>query len=107
MIDTSVAARVAGADGEGAFRPVRVIDLDVGQHGWQLASKRGLDIVLAPLASAQAQEADESRPVGELSLSDDTLQFRYIDSGNVIDAGRGSQVSGTLFLSEARDIVRR
>jgi hypothetical protein len=62
-------------------------------------------IVLAPLASAQAQEADESRPVGELSLSDDTLQFRYIDSGNVIDAGRGSQVSGTLFLSEARDIV--
>jgi hypothetical protein len=62
-------------------------------------------IVLAPLASAQAQEADESRPVGELSLSDDTLQFRYIDSGNVIDAGRGSQVSATLFLSEARDIV--
>lgn len=47
MIDSSVAARVAGADREGGFRPVRVIDLDVGQRGWQLASKRGLDIVLA------------------------------------------------------------
>ena len=62
-------------------------------------------VALAPFASAHAQETEENRPRGELSLSDDTMQFRYIASGNVIDAGRSSQISASLFLSEDRDIV--
>ena len=62
-------------------------------------------VFLAPIASANAQEADESCPRGELSLSDDTLQLRYIASGVRIDTGRGSQISASLFLSEERDIV--
>lgn len=63
-------------------------------------------VLLGPVAGAHAQEANtEDRPRGELSLSDDTLQFRYIAGGNIIDAGRDSQVSASLFLSEERDIV--
>ena len=62
-------------------------------------------VFLAPFASAAAQEANEDSSRGELSLTDDSLQFRYIDSGSRIDVGRNSQISATLFLSEDRDIV--
>lgn len=55
--------------------------------------------------TAAAQERAADRPHGEISFSDDTMQLRYIDSGRVVDVGRGSRVSATLFLSEARDIV--
>ena len=66
------------------------------QHWW---SSR-----LLPAQHAQeANNEDGSR--GEVSFTDDSLQFRYIDSGDRIDAGRDSQISGTLFLSEDRDIV--
>ena len=63
-------------------------------------------VLLAPFASSVAQEANtNSGSRGEVSFTDDSLQFRYIDSGDRIDAGRGSQISATLFLSEDRDIV--
>jgi hypothetical protein len=55
-------------------------------------------------AHSQENEAQESdTPIGEISLSDDTLQFRYIDDGERF--ADGSRASATLFLSEARDIV--
>jgi hypothetical protein len=64
-------------------------------------------VFLAPIATAIAQEAstEGNGSRGEVSFTDDSLQLRYIDSGDRIDAGRGSQISGTLFLSEDRDIV--
>jgi hypothetical protein len=52
-----------------------------------------------------AQSAGEARPRGEVALSDDTLQLRYIDSGSEYTGGRASQISGSFFLSEERDIV--
>ncbi|MGH8241951.1 MAG: YfaZ family outer membrane protein [Steroidobacteraceae bacterium] len=53
---------------------------------------------------SQAQDARDT-PRGEVALSDDTLQLRYIDSGQRIDAGRASRISAGFFLSESRDIV--
>ena len=54
---------------------------------------------------AAAQELSDDRPHGEIALSDETLQIRYIDNGAQVDAGRGSRASGGFFLSEERDIV--
>jgi hypothetical protein len=54
---------------------------------------------------ATAQELSDERPHGEIALSDETLQIRYIDNGAQVDAGRGSRASGAFFLSEERDIV--
>jgi hypothetical protein len=56
-------------------------------------------------ATLQAQTADDVRPRGEVSLSDDTLQLRYLDSGRKYTSGRTSQISAGFFLSEERDIV--
>jgi YfaZ precursor len=44
------------------------------------------------------------QPTAEVALSNDTLQLRYLTSGDKVGAGR-SQVSGGFFLSEDRDIV--
>lgn len=63
-----------------------------------------LPLLLAGGAAA-AQQAGANRPQGEVSLSDDTLQLRYIDNGKNVDLDRGARASGTFFLSEARDIV--
>lgn len=52
-----------------------------------------------------AQELEDDRPRAELTLSDDTLQVRYIDSGKNVDLGRGSRAAAGVFLSEERDIV--
>jgi hypothetical protein len=54
---------------------------------------------------ANAQEADDDRSVGEIQLSDDTIQLRYIDGGSSSAAGLNGRVSGAFFLSEERDIV--
>lgn len=67
----------------------------------RLLSIAGLSL-LALYAHAQADE--ESGSAGELALSNDTLQLRYITSGERIGTER-SQLSGTFFLSEDRDIV--
>lgn len=53
----------------------------------------------------QAQEEDFSRrSTAELQLSNDTLQLRYIGSGDTVGVG-GSRLTGAFFLSEERDIV--
>lgn len=65
-----------------------------------LLALTGLALVAA---TAQAQDAQDERPRGEIALSDDTLQLRYIDDGD--DIARGSRASASLFMSEARDIV--
>ena len=55
--------------------------------------------------SAHAQEEDSSRrATGEIQFSNDTLQLRYIGSGNEVDIG-GGRLTGSFFLSEERDIV--
>jgi hypothetical protein len=54
---------------------------------------------------APAQDLEQQRPVGEVALSDDTLQLRYIASGRAMDVERASRISGTFFMSEARDLV--
>ena len=60
--------------------------------------------LMAETAFAQeTQEQVEDSPRGEISLSDEALQLRYIDDGDqVVD---GSNASFGLFLSEDRDIV--
>jgi hypothetical protein len=58
-----------------------------------------------PCTMAYAQDLDEERPIGEIALSDDTLQLRYIASGRKMDMERASRISAGFFLSESRDIV--
>jgi hypothetical protein len=52
-------------------------------------------------AYAQQRDANEQR--GELALSNDTLQLRYIGKDGAV--GGGGQITGAFFLSEERDIV--
>ena len=55
--------------------------------------------------TANAQEEDPAqRATGELQLSNDTLQLRYIGSGDAVGVS-GSGLTGAFFLSEQRDIV--
>lgn len=65
----------------------------------------GAIAIAGPIAPLQAQTTDVARPSGEVALSDDTLQLRYIDSGSEYTGGRTSQISAGFFLSEERDIV--
>jgi hypothetical protein len=58
-----------------------------------------------PSTVAGAQDLDEERPIGEVALSDDTMQLRYIASGSKMDLERASRISAGFFLSESRDIV--
>jgi YfaZ precursor len=58
-------------------------------------------LLCAPLA-IHAQE--NSRPTGEIALSNETLQLRYLGGAKQQVAG-SSQVQGTVFLSEDRDLV--
>jgi len=58
-----------------------------------------------PLA-AQAQTrsaSDDDAQRGELALSNETLQVRYV--GREGQVGEGGQINGAFFLSEERDIV--
>lgn len=52
--------------------------------------------------SAHAQDRDEEQR-GEIALSNDTLQLRYVGSEGAV--GDGGQIVGSFFLSEDRDIV--
>jgi hypothetical protein len=54
---------------------------------------------------ARAQDLVGERAVGEVALSDESLQLRYRDAGRNVDVGHGGRASGALFLSEDRDIV--
>ena len=53
----------------------------------------------------QAQSLRSDRPHGEVALSDETLQLRYVDNGDQVEVGEGARASGAFFLSESRDIV--
>lgn len=69
---------------------------------------RGAAALLAGAAAAlpvSAQSLYSDRAVGEMSLSNDTLQLRYRDAGRNVEAGEGSRASAALFLSESRDLV--
>ena len=59
--------------------------------------------LLANLAEAQENES-EAGSMGELALSNDTLQLRYETGGGTVGVDR-SRFSGAFFLSEERDIV--
>jgi hypothetical protein len=61
--------------------------------------------LVAAAAPARAQDLVGDRAVGEIALSDETLQLRYRDAGRNVDVGRGGRASGSFFLSEQRDIV--
>jgi hypothetical protein len=69
--------------------------------------KMRIAILAAVLAwtstSAYAQQRDEDGQRGELALSNDTLQLRYL--GNEGGVGGTGQLTGAFFLSEERDIV--
>ena len=72
-----------------------------------IVNTRIISLLLLVLAcssqvSAQNREHDST---GELALSNDTLELRYIGGGESVGANRGSQFSGAFFLSEDRDIV--
>jgi hypothetical protein len=54
--------------------------------------------------SAIAQQSDSTQARAEVALSNDTLQMRYVGSGNATGV-EGSRIAGTFFLSEQRDIV--
>ena len=58
-------------------------------------------VIASTSAHAQQRDADEQR--GELALSNDTLQLRYL--GKQGGVGGGGQLTGAFFLSEERDIV--
>lgn len=69
--------------------------------------KMRIAILAAVLAwtgtSAYAQQRDDDGQRGEVALSNDTLQLRYL--GNEGGVGGGGQLTGAFFLSEERDIV--
>src|SRR5687767_1273082 len=67
----------------------------------------GIALFVGALAAtqSQAQSLRSDRPHGEIALSDETLQLRYVDNGDTVEAGGGSRASGSFFLSESRDIV--
>lgn len=56
-------------------------------------------------SGALAQDAARTPgPTAEIALSNDTLQVRYLTSGEKVGVSRG-QASAAIFLSEERDIV--
>jgi hypothetical protein len=65
-------------------------------------------LIAAPLlfaaSQAIAQRDTRTASAAELALSNDTLQLRYIGSGNQVGV-QGSQLTGGVFLGEERDFV--
>jgi hypothetical protein len=61
-----------------------------------------LALMLNPAEAAENDFADGS--IGELALSNDTLQLRYVAGGQMVGVDN-SRFSGAFFLSEERDIV--
>lgn len=61
-------------------------------------------LMLMETTAALAQSEPERGSALEFSLSNDTLQFRYLSSGETVGVEEG-QFSGTFFLSEDRDVV--
>jgi hypothetical protein len=59
--------------------------------------------LLANAADAQQSEELLNRPMGEIALSNDTLQLRYMSGGETVGVEERSRVAGAFFLSEERD----
>ena len=51
------------------------------------------------------QKTSDRRSRAELSLSNDTLQVRYLTGGDTVNASANSQASVGLFIGEERDLV--
>lgn len=62
-----------------------------------------MGVLMTDIAQAQDSEA-ATGSVGEIALSNDTLQLRYETGGNPLGVDEG-RLSGAFFLSEERDIV--
>lgn len=60
--------------------------------------------LLLAASQAMAQRDTRAGSTGELALSNDTLQLRYLGSGNAVGV-QGSQFTGGVFLGEERDFV--
>ena len=60
-------------------------------------------VLMMNLAEAQESDAADDS-IGELALSNDTLQLRYVTGGQMVGVDDG-RISGAFFLSEERDIV--
>jgi hypothetical protein len=65
-------------------------------------------LIVAPLllaaTQAIAQRVPRADSSAELALSNDTMQLRYIGSGNPVGV-QGSELTGGVFLGEQRDFV--
>ena len=59
---------------------------------------------VAMTATAAAQSSDANGSIGEIALSNDTLQLRYETDAEAVGVDNG-RLSGAFFLSEERDIV--
>ena len=67
----------------------------------------GLLVLMGVVGSAAAQEKSGDIPTGregQVQLSNDTLQLKYISGGKKVGVDN-SRLSGAFFLSEERDIV--
>jgi hypothetical protein len=61
-------------------------------------------LLLSNNTSFAQESAPQEDSIAELAFSDETLQLRYIDTGDHLDI-EGSRLTGAFFLSEARDVV--
>lgn len=64
----------------------------------------GMTLLVVSSLSIAQDSADEGDSVGEIAVSDETLQLRYYDQGDYVGV-EGSQLAGAFFLSEDRDVV--
>lgn len=62
-----------------------------------------LTLLMVTDVAAQSRDSDVAS-TGELALSNDTLQLRYIGSGGAVGV-EGSRLTGAVFLAEERDFV--
>lgn len=61
--------------------------------------------LLAATQAAAQQRGTDTPSTAELAISNDTLQLRYVASGQRVGVSGGSRFAGGLFLGEERDIV--
>lgn len=61
-------------------------------------------LLLSNASIAQKSAPQEPDSIAEFAFSDETLQLRYIDTGDHFGI-EGSRLAGAFFLSEARDVV--
>ena len=70
----------------------------------RIIARTSFALFLLWAGNAFAQQVESEQARAEVALSNDTLQLRYLGSGNVAGV-QGGRIAGTFFLSEQRDIV--